>query len=519
MQIEKLTFSETSQFSPLFLDYIEQKPSLSNFYGSFPTLDNFKQSLINRNYDNSFRETLVNTLERQYDGFERSETLNTNLKLLREENSFTITTGHQLNIFSGPVYFIYKIVTAINACKALRSRYPDQNFVPVYWMASEDHDFAEINYFNLFGSRYKWNSDQKGPVGQFELDGFSEVLNALPEKIEIFEKAYRGQKNLSAATRSFVNDLFGNEGLIILDADDHDLKAHFTSIIKDDLLNHHANDRVVHDSDKISHLGYKTQVFPRVINFFYMEKGIRERIILEDGIYKVNNTDIEFTKPEIMDLLDRHPEKFSPNVILRPIYQEVILPNLAYIGGPGEVAYWLQLKSVFDHYSMPFPILLPRNHALYINKGNYKKMKKLNLKAGDLFFDFKEIKSRYFKSIEGNEFGLGEQKMELKILFDQIIQKADKIDQSLQGYVASEAQKSLKTLENIEKRLKKTEESKSEVSISQIRGLVEKLFPNGSPQERTDNFLNFYINNSSFIQILLDNFDPFDLRFMVIIDE
>ena len=519
MQAKKIDFTETNQFSGIFLDYISNSESLRDFYRSAPSSENIESFIQSKNYDDGQRNTLVKVLREQYQGLSLSENLGLNLDLLEKENTFTITTGHQLNIFSGPLYFMYKIVTAINACKELKEKYPNYNFVPVYWMAGEDHDFEEINHFSLFGKKYQWNSDQKGPVGKFDPAGLQEVLNELPEKIELFEKAYCDFESLCDATRYFVNELFGQEGLVVIDADHKDLKNLFTRVIKDDLQHHQANEIVERDSEKLAGQGYKTQVFPRKINFFYMEKGIRERIVREDDQYKVLNSDLSFSESEIIQLCEEEPEKFSPNVILRPLYQEMILPNLAYIGGPGELAYWLQLKGVFEHYDVAYPMFLPRNHAILINKGSQKKLDKLGMQATDLFETYDQLKESFLKSQDSREVDVSDQKTKISEQFDQLKELAGQIDQSLQGYIAAEEQKSLKAIDNIEKRLKKAEESKSETSLQQIRGLLEKHFPGGTPQERSDNFLNFYINNPSFIQDLLDNFSPFDLRYLILMDE
>lgn len=515
MQVEKIELSKTNSFSSFFIDYISNKKELADFYGHRPEIANFKDQIDQKNFSTSNRRVLHDVLNKQYAQIEKPSAVDANINSLLDENTYTITTGHQLNIFTGPLYFIYKIITVLNTCKALKSKYPENNFVPVYWMASEDHDFEEINHFNLFGKKYSWNSDQKGAVGRFNTETIKDLLKELPEQSLLFEKAYTEFDCLSDAVRFYVNELFGQEGVIVLDADDRSLKAQFSTVITDDLVNHHANDLVEETSSKLTSLGYGAQVFPRAINFFYLAGDIRERIVKEDSNWNVLNTELSFSEEKIKLLIQNEPEKFSPNVVMRPLYQEVILPNLAYVGGPAEVIYWMQLKAVFEKYMVPFPILMPRNFGLVVNKPALKKMNKFGYESEDLFQKVEDLRAEYLTKNGSKEIDFSEEKNELQQLFDKLSAKALDIDGSLKGFIGAEASKAQKSLDIIEKRLKKAEEEKHEVALNQIAGLIEKLFPNGGPQERTDNFLNFYFNNSEFVNELIQLFDPFDYRMHV----
>lgn len=519
MQVEKIELSKTNSFSSFFIDYISNKKELAPFYGHRPEIESFKDQINQKNFSISSRKVLHDTLNKQYAHIQKSNTVNANINSLLDENTFTITTGHQLNIFTGPLYFIYKIITVLNTCKALKSKYPENNFVPVYWMASEDHDFEEINHFNLFGKKYSWNSDQKGAVGRFDTATIKDLLKELPEQSPLFEKAYTEFNCLSDAVRFYVNELFGEEGVIVLDADDRSLKAQFSSEIADDLTNHHANDLVEETSSKLTSLGYSAQVFPRAINFFYLDGDIRERIVKEDSRWNVLNTELSFSEEEIKSLINNESEKFSPNVIMRPLYQEVILPNLAYVGGPAEVVYWMQLKAVFEKYNVPFPILMPRNFGLVVNKPALKKMNKFGYGNEDLFQKVEDLRAEYLTENGSEDIDFSEEKNELQQLFEKLAAKAIEVDGSLKGFIGAEASKAQKSVDIIEKRLKRADEQKHEVALNQIAGLKEKLFPNGSPQERTDNFLNFYLNNNEFVNELIQLFDPFDYRMHVLTEE
>ncbi len=516
MKIDKLDFSDTGNFSNIFLDYLADKPDLKPYYHRPPTLESFREQLKEKQLDPQTRNLLADTLLQQYQSLKPSQAVLDHIESLREANTYTVTTGHQLNIFTGPLYFIYKIVTVINLCRKLKETYPDYQFVPVYWMASEDHDFEEINHFNLFGKTYEWQTEQRGAVGRFHPNGIKDILKELPEPVPVFEQAYSAYPTLADATRCYVNELFGKEGLVVLDADHASLKASFLEVIKDDLINHPAKKLVEDTSEKLEGMGYKTQVYPREINFFYLQDQMRERIIQEKDQYYVNDTELKFSREALLSEVEKHPENFSPNVILRPLYQERLLPNLAYVGGPSEIAYWLQLKSVFDHYQLPFPILMPRNFALIINKTSHKKLQKTPVSLQDLFLDTPALTDKFLKDNAESTLTLVEEKKALKEVFEAVRQKVLAVDKGLDGFIGAEANKALKNLVHIEKRLKKAEEHNQETAIKQLESLKEKLFPGGSWQERKDNFLNFYINNSAFIEELLAHLDPLDFRVNVI---
>ena len=519
MNVEKIDFSQTNAFTPLFLDYLAQKETLRDFYHRPPQRTSFAEQLAEKQLTPEVRNDLVRVLKEQYQGLKTTEAVRENVDALAHDQTYTITTGHQLNIFSGPLFFIYKLVTTINACRQLSQQHPDHRFVPVYWMASEDHDFAEINHFHLFGQRYEWNTEQQGAVGRFGLEGMDEVLSALPEAVPLFEKAYREHDSLAAATRYYVNELFGARGLLVLDADDATLKRHFVPAMQDDALNQSAQQLVEEASQRLDELGYRTQVHPRPINLFYLTNQQRERLVRDEDGFAVNNTDQRFSEEELRQAMETHPERFSPNVVLRPLYQEMILPNLGYVGGPGELAYWLQLKPVFDHYQVPFPILLPRNFALVVSKSNAKKLQKVGLETAELFQDTNTLIKSFVENHADASLSLGEQKAALAKIYEQVEEKVLAVDGSLKGFIGAESSKAFKSLDNIEKRLKKAEEQKQETAVGQLESLKEKLFPEGGLQERHENLLTYHINNPQFIDELLEKLDPFDLRFNVLIEE
>ena len=200
MQLHKIALADTHSFSSFFLDYISQTDSLKKFYHRFPLIENFRDQIQEKkSFSPQNRNTLFTSLTKQYEGVKITEAVTSNLNSLKDSKTFTITTGHQLNIFTGPLYFIYKIVTVINACKKLKEHYPEYHFVPVYWMASEDHDYEEIKWCRLYGKKYVWETDQTGAVGRFDPKSLVKLIEELPGDVTVFKNAYSKSKTLAQA--------------------------------------------------------------------------------------------------------------------------------------------------------------------------------------------------------------------------------------------------------------------------------------------------------------------------------
>lgn len=519
MRHETIELEEANCFPSTFLDYIHTSDKLKPFYNLPPIIESFKQQIADRNFPSERRVLLTKVLNEQYHNFKPSTSTLQNISDLGNENTFTVVTGHQLNIFTGPLYFIYKIVTAINTAKQLKKQYPNYNFVPVYWMATEDHDFEEINHFRLEGEMYRWQTDQKGAVGRFDPSSIKELLDKLPGKNELFVKAYLEHDTLSDAVRYYVNELFGNEGLVVMDADDKQLKASFIPAIEEDVVKHTANQLVEDTNSKLEVIGYTSQVFPRKINFFYLNGDTRKRIIKEGEDYVVMDTELKFSEADIKGLINNQPEKFSPNVILRPLYQEWILPNLAYIGGPSELIYWLQLKGIFDFHKVTFPILMPRNFGLVIKPNEARKMDKFSFDLKEWFINAETLKKYYVSSNTENNLSYSNQIKQLSNLYSTTRKQAEKVDVTLVQHLEALEAKAVSLLKKAEKKLMRADKQHHETKLLQIEAVKSILFPNENLQERTDNFLNFYQDNPNFIEELLSNFDPFNYKMHILFEE
>ncbi len=510
------------------IDYLNQNPELKSLYNRFPTLENFADQISEKqqNYNNEIRSTLVEVLNEQYQNLDKTELLSQNMELLKSETTFTVTTGHQLNLFTGPLYFLYKIVSTINLAKTLKAKYSDYDFVPIYWMATEDHDFEEINYFNFGTSKVSWNRESAGAVGHLSTEGLDKVFEEFAEKLgpqdnseklkELFKKSYLEHDNLADATRYLTNELFKDYGLVILDSDDRRLKKYLIPFVEQDLLHNTSFKEVSATAEYFKN--YNLQVNPREINLFYLHDNLRERVIREEDKFIVNNTEIAFTEAEILEELEQYPERFSPNVVMRPLYQEIILPNLTYIGGGGELAYWLELKSYFKAVNITFPMLLLRNSVLLATQKQADKADILDLTWKQLFMKQEDLKKDLAKKLSEFPIDFTSQKETLRTQFADLHKLANQTDPAFLGAVAAQEKKQIKGLENLEKRLLQAQKRKFADQLDRAATLQNELFPNQSLQERKGNFSEYYIDyGDEMIVKLLETLKPLEQEFQVIV--
>ena len=531
MDVDCISYKETGFFSQTITDYIDDLPELRQFYSHRPDIKGFTELLANKKVIAN-REILSSILTEQYttisdSGFPISDLVNDNLALLKADNTYTVTTGHQLNIFAGPLYFIYKIVTAIKLARELKASFPGKNFVPVYWMASEDHDFAEINYTNIGGKKVHWWYEATGATGRIDPDSIRQALNQYKgalgldghalELADMVEKAYAGFHKLADATHYLVNALFGQYGLVIIDADDARFKQQFAPIIEQDIIGQNSFKHITATNAELQKLGVHIQVNPREINFFYLQDKLRERIVFEKDNYHVLNTETRFTKAELQQEIAAHPERFSPNVVMRPLYQECILPNIAYIGGGAEVVYWLELKSTFEHYQVDFPVLILRNSGLVIRKESAARIHKMELSTADLFKPADLIKKEWVKKHSEHTLTLQEEWRELQAVFEKIKLRSYKIDSTLAPSAEAVQARLKRALDNLEKKLIKAEKANYHTRLQQIDQIKAELFPKDSLQERTENFGLLYVKwGRQFIDELIRNFEPLAFEFAVL---
>ena len=508
MKTFKIPYQDTQKFSKLVIDYLNEDEQLKPFVNHFPSLDNFEKQIIEKQNHPINRKVLVEVLKQQNTNLNLSAKSEKNIENLLNKKTFTITTGHQLCLFTGPLYFLYKIISTLNLTEQLQEKFSEKNFVPIFWMATEDHDFQEINHIHLFGKEIDWDSLQSGAVGKMNLNEFESALNELKsvlgesenaeQLLHLFENAYLKHQNLAQATRYLVNELFGKYGLVILDGDDKILKKQFIPIIKKDVLQQGFIKTIKQCSEQLDK-EYKAQAFVRDINFFTLTEGRRD--LIKGGI----------TEKEI----DKSPEKFSPNVLLRPLYQETILPNIATIGGGAEVAYWMQLKTAFEQENIPFPILVLRNSVLLLSDKQNQKCIDLGFGIDDVFKQEHALQKQYVFSQKSTEISLKKQQEAMEKVFAELLEKTNDI--AMQNSIKAQLHKQLSALDKLEEKLIRNEKKKHETTLQQISKIKHQLFPNNTLQERYANFIPFYLKyGDNFIEILKENLNPLNPNFVVL---
>lgn len=522
-------------YPKITFDYLNGEEKLKSFYRYAPALSSFKNVIEDFRKATFDRKLLAEVLSEQYSsiGLRPPDS-----GLLADENTFTVCTGHQLCLFTGPLYFIYKIISTINLSEKLRENFPGYHFVPVYWMASEDHDFEEINHIHLFGKKIEWRPGTRSasepedgmktedhlwnkgkiPAGKISTDSIDEVMDELKiilgenenakQLLKLFSEAYLKHENLADATRFLIHRLFGKYGLVIIDGNERRLKQIFSPVIKDDLFNHTASKLVSETISGLTGLSYHHQVNPREINLFLLEENERRRI---------ESSEVHAEKEKWKKKSEDEIERFSPNVVLRPLYQQKILPNIAYVGGPGEIAYWLEYKKMFGYHNISFPVLMLRNSILWIDPKASAQMKKLDISETEILEDTVLLANKFIHKNSGKEIDLNSEKENLKAIFNSISGKTEKTDLSLKPSVEAELQRTLHSLEHLEKKMLKAEKQKNEVALHQIKKLKEKLFPGNTLQERYDNFIPYYLEcGEEFLKILKENIDPFENRLLIL---
>jgi bacillithiol synthase len=511
-------------------DYFAGATSTKSLYNYEPNIDGLKKAVADRAHFPVNRKLLYETLHRQYAKSVLTQSSKNNIELLLQDNTFTITTGHQLNLFTGPLYFIYKIASVISLATKMRAEMPENNFVPVYWMNSEDHDFAEINHFFLKGDKYEWAVDieKYGPVGKMDLNGMKPFIKEIQDKFEAQYKldpifsfintSYLQSENLAMAHRAIVHKIFGDYGLIILDQDDRELKKSFTSTIASEIFEK-SSIAYIESTNQVLELNeYKPQVYAREINFFYTGKGYRERIIQKEDQYALADHTMVWTKEEMADELTLNPQFFSPNVVTRPMYQEFILPNIAYVGGPAEIAYWLQYQTNFKAHHIFYPTLILRDCFLILPEKKIRKVKDLGISLESFFKNVDDLINEYIKEHHSDEMKTDTIAGKLMAIYRTLLDKVISIDASMEGMVKAAQQKTINDLEKIQQKMNKALKVKNEIQVNAIRNLHAAIFPNGILQERINNFFDHTTSTHQFVEEIISFSNPLDHRLKVIVD-
>mgnify|MGYP003599367947 CR=1 FL=1 len=495
-----IDFGNITSIPKLIKDFLGKK--LDGFQSKVFDLKNFENQITAKqdSYTDDKRERLHDAVFAQ----NQQEPLSTkqleHLFLLKERTTFTITTGHQLNLFTGPVFFVYKILQTIKTAEFLKSNFPDHHFVPLFWMATEDHDFEEIDHFKTKDHFYEIKGNAGGDVGNIKIEDhyfiqefekeFKDHLYGT-ELILWIKNAYRKGNSHTQAIRYLVNQLFAEYGLLTIDGNEKQLKTQVKDLFKKELLSNQLFETTQKQREFLEKEYHKVQVNPREINLFYLSETRNRIEKISDG-YQIIDTELKFSEDEILKELEDHPERFSPNAVLRPAYQESILPNLAYVGGNAEVMYWIELKDYFDSIALPFPILIPRNSMLFLEEKTLRKIENSGLKIEHFFENFAEVLNHQILENNGIKLLLAEKERQLISSFSELKNKASETEKTFYNLVEAEETRQLKSFHRMQKRLLKAEKTKQSEKFDQMQSLFLKVHPGGNWQERVFNFSVFY---------------------------
>lgn len=519
MHIDRIPFAEVPQFSRRDVAYATGHKDFRPFYKYPVTLDAFAKVMKDKAKDATDRKLLVDELLAQYDKLKDAERARTQVQSLLDSNAWTVITAHQPSLFTGPLYFIHKICSTINLSRQLNERYPDQHVVPVFIVGGEDHDFEEINHTRVHGQMITWEQETGGSVSALSTSTLGTAIDQLQQVIgtefspdDVFRrlrKAYTENDLYGDATVAFVHDLFKHTELVVANPSRPAFKKAFVPYMEREIFEQLSQPLVEKAQANIEAAGYKAQAHAREINLFYLQDGRRDRIVYQDGHYGALDTSLIFTEEEFRAELHARPERFSPNVIMRPIFQELVFPNLAYIGGGGEIAYWLERQEQFEAFGLNFPMLIRRNSVLWIDKKSQRRLEKINLDYRELFRKPDLVIRDYVAKHSENELSLAPELAQLADLFKSMSEKAKAIDPTLEKAALAEHTRQEKIVSQFESRLRRIEKTKFDEAVTTIREMKDHLFPKDGLQERTDNFLNIYLEEgASMFDTLIDALDP-----------
>ena len=503
METHCINFRKTNMFSKKFNEFIESHTK-EEYYPSYNNLEAVTNKV---KLSREQREILSDVISDQYADIETREKVRENIESLKADNSFTVTTGHQLNIFSGPLYIIYKIISVIKLSENLSARHPKKKFIPVYWMASEDHDFDEIRRFFSKGKAYEWDIDTSGAVGDIDPSSIKKLAGMIPDSLSVFEDAYSSSKSLSEAVRKYMNTLFESYGLVVFDPSSRRLKRISSDLMRSDILENTTSHVEKSSSEK-------SGVYVRQINFFYMDKGLRSRIELVGNNFIVNGTDIKFSREEMGKEIEKYPERFSPNVIMRCLYQQTIMPNVAYVGGPAEVIYWLGFRKFFNEYGKLYPVIVPRDSVLIISGKSSKTMARYGLDVEDIFLGKSHLEKKSLGVLSDQDKNFSAEISQIRDQFESMAKKFKSVDKTMSPHLLANAKKTEKILSQVEKRYIKSQKDQDKTMMTKVATLLYDSFPEGTPQERKENIMSFY--TSTLIGELHENLDPMKLKFKII---
>jgi len=510
-----ISFGQIPRTSRLFNDFLYDFERVSQFYepGGLDTsaLVARAQKVTAQTFS---RDAVADALTDQNARAGAGEPTFANIERLRQKDSVVVITGQQAGLFTGPLYTIFKALTAIKLAEHLRAQ--GVNAVPMFWVAAEDHDFEEVNHTRLINREgqlvtitYAGCSPKEGkPVGHVKLNekisqNIDEMIAALPESefmprlAEDLRDSYQAGANFAEAFGKMMMKLFGKFGVVLIDPLDDRLKA-VAGEIYASAMSHTPEfaARLVNATAQLESSGYHAQVYTNAeaVPLFILDEDRRTAMVRrEDGRFYLKGSEKSFGAAELLDTVRRCPNCFSPNVTFRPIVQDFLLPTAAYIGGPAEIAYFAQLRPNYGLLNRVDPVVLPRATFTLIEKRHAKTMSKYGIQFTDLFAGFEEVmKTVVERSLDQNTATIFD---ETERAFNEQLDKLNAaliaVDPTLAGALKGGREKILYQLNNLHTRFIHTRGKRDETTKQQIERLFAALYPNKNLQEREINVAYF----------------------------
>ena len=524
---QRISYRKTGSFSSLVNDYLSDAPALRPFYAHRPDIAGIEAAIACRKQFETDRVLLTSILKAQYAQMDTTDAVKKNIDLLMQENCFVVTTAHQPNLFTGPLYFIYKILHAIQLSEMLNQHLPAYHFVPVFYMGTEDADLEELAHCFIGGEKYEWKTTQAGAFGRMQID---DTLIALIEKmhgqiavlpngkvwVDKLRKYFVKGTSIQEATFALVNDLFAAYGLVIMLPDHAAYKQKMIPVFESELFEQRTA-TIVGKTSAALEQHYKVQATGRAINLFYLHDQLRSRIEATEDGFAVANTSLRFTHDEMKAMLHQHPERFSPNVMLRGMMQETILPGIAFIGGGGELAYWMQLKSLFEQWKIPYPVLVLRNSFLLVEQCWQQKISQLSFGIEDVFNEEQYLLDAWVKRNVQHALSLGEEIDKIRDQYKVVRNRAETIDATLVAHAEALEKRALKALQSMEQKMLRAEKRKHADTQRQIHKIKTALFPQGDLQERIDNIAYLYsMYGTGFLELIYKYSGALEQQFTVV---
>lgn len=494
-------------------DYSNSTADLRSFYRYPAQQPPFEQIITERRQYAVNRAVLIRHLQAQYAGMDTPKLVQNNIALLGRDTTFTVTTGQQPGLFGGPMYVWYKSISCILLCRQLKAQFPALDFVPMFWVATEDHDFEEVNHTWLgFDNATRYSGHFAGAVGRHTIDGGMTSLTASARNALLI-KHYTPGKTWGRAFVELLNDLFGDEGLVVLDADAPALKQLFIPTLLAEAVEGQSYPLLQAQAQKLEALGYKAQLAPREINLFYLTNEMRQRLMKISGnTWGLADGDKTWTEAQLRDEIQAQPERFSPNAALRPVYQEAILPNLCYVGGWGEIAYWLELLPAFDLYKTFYPLVLPRASALLITQAQQEQMALMGLGLLDLMLPEVALREKMILR-HWNNAALADAFYDIDIQLSLISQSVAPLDAGQGRNVLGQQARFRRFYARLQKKLIRRLAQNHPEWVLPVLALKNAIQPDGTVQERTLNWAAFAPSNPhAFVKQLITHLDPLDWK-------